>query len=319
VAESPSIRGKNRPARDDRIGAGGGVETLTEADPGGGRIRRIGAFLSGALLRGRPHQADGILVYDALQVAPALVWNDAGYLNFGLWSPETRSTTEACEALLARAAGLAELADATRVLDVGFGTGAQDVFFAGLSEATIVGVNQSASQTVQARERIRAAGLAGRVDLRRGEATRLELPDAHFDVVLCIEAAFHFETRERFFAEAHRVLRPGGRLVVADIVPGVEAHWSDRIFWAAFHRIFFAPRANRVSVATYQAQLKSCGFDVRLERLTDRVYVPFFENRARGYRWWAALAMCRLLLRWFRTRPPCEYLLVLATREPQGE
>jgi cyclopropane fatty-acyl-phospholipid synthase-like methyltransferase len=291
---------------------------LSEGDAEAGRLRKITAFVRDALLRGRPRQADGILVYDALQVAPALTWNDAGYLNFGLWSPETQSSTEACEALLAHAAERAELAAATRVLDVGFGTGAQDVFFAGLTGAAILGVNQSASQTALARERIAAAGLAERVDLRRGEATRLEHPAESFDVVLCIEAAFHFETREQFFAEAHRVLRPGGRLVVADIVPSVEPHWSDRVLWAAFDRIFFTPRANQVSFATYQKQLESAGFSARLERLTDRVYVPFFQDRMRAYTWWAALGLCRLLLRWFRTRPPCEYLLAVATKEPQG-
>jgi len=50
------------------------------------------------------------------------------------------------------------------------------------------------------------------------DATDLKFNDDQFDYIICVEAAFHFDTREKFLNETLRVLKPGGCLVMSDML-----------------------------------------------------------------------------------------------------
>src|SRR5262249_23353750 len=74
----------------------------------------------------------------------------------------------------------------------------------------ITGINISDAQIADARAR------APSCTFQVMNATELDFPDNHFDAVICIEAACHFDTRDKFLKEAHRVLKPGGSLALSD-------------------------------------------------------------------------------------------------------
>jgi ubiquinone/menaquinone biosynthesis C-methylase UbiE len=67
--------------------------------------------------------------------------------------------------------------------------------------------------------RVGEAGLVDRIDYVQASATTLPLEDESCTKVVALESAFHFPSRVDFFSEALRVLKPGGQLVTADIVP----------------------------------------------------------------------------------------------------
>ena len=75
-----------------------------------------------------------------------------------------------------------------------------------------VGVDLSAENIRLARERAARDGLT----FATGHAEQLDIPDATFDVVINIEASHLYDDRGKFFAEAARVLKPGGYFCYTD-------------------------------------------------------------------------------------------------------
>lgn len=208
------------------------------------------------------------------------------WLNLGYWR-EARTLDDACVAMADLLAERADMTGADAVLDLGFGFADQDIRWAQTrAPRTIVGLNITASQVAVARARVADLGLSDRIDLREGSATAMPLPDAAFDLVTALECAFHFRTREDFFAEAFRVLRPGGRLVVADILPMPTASdWGarlqQRVSWTLVAGKFPIPKENIYTRQEYGTRLAACGFTgVRVDSIRDEVYGPMHRHLA---------------------------------------
>lgn len=121
---------------------------------------------------------------------------------------------------------LADIHDGHAVLDIGCGFGGT---LARVNDShrcvRLAGVNVDARQLEICRE---IRGRAGNsLSWHIADATELPFGDESFDRVLCVEAMFHFASRRRLFAEAARVLRPGGALAGTDILISPAAQSAD--------------------------------------------------------------------------------------------
>ena len=144
------------------------------------------------------------------------LWGEHVHLGHYGDPPRYRDFRQAKEAFvheLVRWSGLDQLPPGSTLLDVGCGIGGSARILARDYGFEVLGVSISPAQVARATA-LTPAGLSCRFAVM--DALDLDLAEASFDAVWTVEAGPHMPDKQRFADELLRVLKPGGRLAVAD-------------------------------------------------------------------------------------------------------
>ncbi len=203
-----------------------------------------------------------------------LIFGSKPYANYGYWTRPGMTVEEACDALTDLVAEAAQIGPEDRVLEVGCGCAASAVRYTQhCRPASVTGLDATDVRIQEGRAFVTQQGLADKILLEVGDATRLRFAPDSFTKVLAVECAFHFNTRHDFLREAARVLVPGGVLALTDNVvkPGIDpAEYRAAVHFPIGTDGSFDVADNAHDSAVYADRLRGAGFEIlRLEVITE--------------------------------------------------
>lgn len=163
------------------------------------------------------------------------------------------------------ARGLLHLAPRTRYVDLGIGDGLLTLMLAEVAES-VTAIDLSPPMLEQLEVRARRRGIHN-IKTVEGDIESLPLEPHSFDVAVLSQALHHAHVPERALAEARRILVPGGRVLVIDLLAHTEEWVRDRL--QHIHLGFTEPDLQRL--------MEAAGFqDVRVERAARDPQPPHF-------------------------------------------
>jgi SAM-dependent methyltransferase len=165
----------------------------------------------------------------------------------------------------------------SRVVDLGSGLGGPARTIAELTGCTVTGVDLTPEFCEVATALSEWTGLSDRTRFLVADATATGLPDASVDAALTVHVAMNIPDKEALYAEAFRLLVPGGRFVAYDVLQGEGGQVRYPVPWANDPSTSFL-----ATVEEMRALLPAAGFDVTAEvDSSEESLVWFQQMRAR--------------------------------------
>jgi cyclopropane fatty-acyl-phospholipid synthase-like methyltransferase len=263
--------------------------------------------------------------YDGIGDLSALLLGDNIHLGYWLDDHDRSTIQQATDRLTDILIDKLRVEPGQRVLDLGCGNGRPALQLARRRGVEVIGITNSEHHLAQAVDRSRRT--TDRVAFQLADAMDLPFPPASFDAVLAIESVSLMPEPQRAFRQVARVLRPGGRLVLAGAVLSSPARGADEPFLAEFCTLLKRPPFSTLGM--YSRYIAEVGLE--LEELTDardhvmaRSFAALLPGSpAEAVQLWQQIgvpaetadAMVAALAR-FGAMPEAGYCLLVARRPP---
>lgn len=175
--------------------------------------------------------------------------------------------------------GQIALAPGMEVLDIGSGLGGTARHVARASGARVTGLDLTPEYVAAARALSAMVGLGEATRFEAGSALDMPFEDRSFDAALLLHVGMNIPDKRRLFAEARRVLKPGGVFAVYEVMRTGEGELAFPVPWAMRPETSFLG-----TPGDYREAARAAGFEVAAERERRAFALDFFARMAERMR-----------------------------------
>lgn len=137
-------------------------------------------------------------------------------MHYGYWDENTNTLHDALMNINKVMSAKAGITENSKVLDAGCGIGGSSLWLGQNIGCNVVGITLSEIQKNKATQTASSLNLSEKVLFLQEDYCNTSFSDASFDIVWAIESVCYAHSKYDFIKEAYRVLKPGGKLIVAD-------------------------------------------------------------------------------------------------------
>ena len=225
----------------------------------------------------------------------------------------------------------AEVQQAEAILDAGCGIGGSALYLCDHLGASVQGITLSPLQAERATERAIVADLTAQATFQVADVLNTPFTDQQFDLIWSMESGEHYPDKAQFFKESYRILKPGGKLLMAtwchrstDSLAG-ELTISEKQHLEALYQVYHLPYV--LSLPEYAQLAEQAGLTQIRTADWSQAVAPFWDAViASALQWEAIVGLVRSgwptiqgalalgLMRWGFQRGLVRYGILVASK-----